>query len=194
MIQIFKWLTKLKPSPGSGMLSNTSEPNDRGEDTVLFEHDNLVIRKYRSSDKKKILRITESSFEGVSLDQNIQEKYGIIGKAWREHKKDAVLYDLRKNPHLTVVATCNGAVVGFICCRYYPTRSIGHIANLAVKREFQGQKIGKKLLDLSLKLLKDQGAKHVKIETLEQNDRAVNFYSNDGFQEVGRQIFYFKEI
>ena len=74
------------------------------------------------------------------------------------------------------------------------TGSIGHIRNLAVTPAEQGHGIGRALIDHALQHFRRQGMRAARIETLEQNERCAEFYPRLGFTEVGRQVFYFKEL
>ena len=88
----------------------------------------------------------------------------------------------------------DGRVVGFVCCRLYSHRSTGHVANLAVVPEFQGKGVGKALMHAALEHFRDRGMRYARIETLEQNARAQNFYPALGFKEVGRQVYYLLKL
>ena len=41
---------------------------------------------------------------------------------------------------------------------------------------------------------RDEGMEYARIETLQQNERGRRFYPKLGFEEVGRQVFYVKEL
>jgi len=155
----------------------------------------LRIRTYRRGDRAAILEMTPRCFDGFCLDQNIEQQFGRIGGvSWQERKKSGIEYDLDSHPSDTLVAEVDGKVVGYACTRLYRLPSIGHVANLAVSPEFQGKGIGKALLHAALEHFKRHGMRHARIETLEQNYKGKRFYPSFGFKEVGRQIFYFKEL
>lgn len=141
-----------------------------------------------------MLRIAETCFSGVCLDENIEGAFGEIGAPWREHKRDSVDFDLTNNAASALVAVADGKVVGFICNRLYRSRSTGHVANLAVMQAYQGRGIGKALLRASLDYFRAQGMRHVRIETLAQNEKACRLYPSLGFEEVGHQIHYYKKL
>ena len=85
-------------------------------------------------------------------------------------------------------------MVGFACNRLYRHRSVGHVTNVAVTPEFQGKGVGKALIDASLERFREKGARYVRIETLQQNAKGLNCYPSLGFKEVGRQVYFFKEL
>jgi ribosomal protein S18 acetylase RimI-like enzyme len=68
------------------------------------------------------------------------------------------------------------------------------VTNVAVTPEFQGKGVGKALIDASLERFREKGARYVRIETLQQNAKGLNCYPSLGFKEVGRQVYFFKEL
>lgn len=152
------------------------------------------IRQYKSRDRRDVLRLARTSFDDVCLDENIENDFGQVGEDWRTLKKNAVDYDLKNNPSSTFVAIVDGQIIGFICTRLYQPRRLGHVANLAVEQSHQGQGVGRAMLDHALEYFETHGMNFARIETLEQNEKARTFYPSLGFKEVGRQIFYFKEL
>ncbi|NIN10186.1 MAG: GNAT family N-acetyltransferase [Gemmatimonadales bacterium] len=155
----------------------------------------FTIRPYRRRDRRAILRITETSFEGFCLDGNIEDAFGpISGTTWQERKRAGIDHDLRQNPEHTFVAEADGEPVGYVCTRIYRTTRVGHVANVAVDRRYQGRGIGKALLRGALEHFRQCGMRYARIETLEQNYRGRSLYPSLGFEEVGRQVFFFREL
>lgn len=153
------------------------------------------IRKYRRGDRQAVLRITEESFEEVCLDANMQKHFGrIASTTWQERKRNGIDHDLRHNPEHALVAEMDGQVVGFVCTRTYQDVATGHVANLAVAKDYQGRGVGKMLLRAALDHFRDCGMRYARIETLEQNDRAQKLYPVFGFKEIGRQVYYLREL
>jgi len=154
----------------------------------------IQVRKYQRQDRRAVLRIAAESFAGVCLDENIEMRFGRVGDSWQAQKKEAVDYDLTHNAGSAFVAAQGGEVIGFVCNRLYYSRSIGHVANLAVAPSHQGKGVGKALMRASLDHFRREGMRYARIETLEQNRKGQKFYPSLGFQEVGRQIFYFMKL
>ncbi len=153
------------------------------------------IRKYRRRDREAVMRITAAGFGGFCLDWNIEQHFGeLAGSTWQERKCAGVDYDLARNPEHTLVAQIDGEVVGYLCGRVYRTRSLGHVANMAVHPDHQDRGVGKALLSAALDHFRDCGLEYVRIETLEQNYKTRKLYPSFGFEEVGRQVFYFREL
>lgn len=89
------------------------------------------------------------------------------------------------------VARALGVVVGYIglwCI--YPE---AHIISVAVDPDFQGRGIGKRLMETSLKWLKDAGFKHVFLEVRVDNTIAINLYKQFGFENVTVRKNYYQD-
>jgi len=137
------------------------------------------------------VEITLVCFEGVSIDQNIERKFGVVGgKDWRFRKARHIIWDIEANPRGIFVVEEGDKSVGYITTRIDPETKIGWIPNIAVLPEYQGRGIGKALMERALNYLREQGMEMAKIETLEQNEIAKRFYPKIGFVEVARQIHY----
>ena len=67
------------------------------------------IRPFRSADLERIRQITVESFEGVSIDRNIEAQFGqVAGRDWRERKARDVMVDCEVNPEGVFVAEIDG--------------------------------------------------------------------------------------
>lgn len=152
---------------------------------------NFIIRRYRESDHAVLKEITVLAFDGVSIDQNIEKKYGVIaGKDWRFRKGRHVDWNIATHAAGIFVAEVEGQPVGFIAARPDWETRIGAIPDMAVHPAHQGKGIGTALLKTALEYLSAQGMEYVRIETLEQNTVAQKLYPRMGFQEIARQIHY----
>ena len=150
-----------------------------------------VIRPYRDADLDALKAITVICFEHVSIDANIERKFGRVGEHdWKWRKARHIDDDARAHPQGIFVAEVDGRVVGYITSRADAESRVGWIPNLSVLPESQGCGIGRALMEHCLSYLRDAGMKLAKIETLMQNNVGSTFYPSVGFQEVARQIHY----
>jgi ribosomal protein S18 acetylase RimI-like enzyme len=151
----------------------------------------MTIRPYREEDLPRLREITVDSFEGVSIDRNIEAIFGEVGgRDWRERKANDVTNDARACPEGIFVAEEEGRVVGYITTRPDPFTRIGRIPNLAVDPAHRARGLGSALIRHALAYLTEIGMAMAKIETLEQNARGQALYPRFGFREVARQIHY----
>lgn len=151
----------------------------------------MTIRPYRAEDLDRIREITVASFEGVSIDRNIEAMFGeVAGLTWQERKARDVTTDCEVHPAGVFVAEDGRGVVGYITTRVDPVTRIGRIPNLAVDPAYRAQGVGSALIRHAMRWLREQGMAMAKIETLVQNERGQALYPRFGFREVARQIHY----
>lgn len=155
----------------------------------------MSIRPFQPADLSRVQQITIDSFEGVSIDRNIETRFGLIdGKDWRERKARDVTTDCQVQPEGVFVAEEDGQVVGYITTRIDRFTSIGRIPNLAVDPEFRALGIGSKLIEHAIEYIRSEGMALAKIETLVQNERGQALYPRFGFEEVARQIHFVMKL
>lgn len=94
-----------------------------------------------------------------------------------------------------LVATRGDAVTGYVVSDVTPNygRDIGHVKDVAVHPEVQGEGIGRALLTRALGTLALEGAKVVKLEVRESNDRAKALYTDLGFEATRRVPGYYDD-
>ncbi len=150
------------------------------------------IRAYQATDLPRLQEITTQTFGEVSIDNNMERKFGSFGVGdWRTRKAAAIATDCSLQPDgVFVVETTEGGIVGYVTTRLNANSRIGWIPNLAVDPAYQGQGLGRALLEYALVFFREQGMEIAKIETLEQNPIGQNLYPSLGFEEVARQIHY----
>lgn len=154
-----------------------------------------MIRKYKPSDLQALRQITAICFEKVSIDKNIEDRFGCIGDMdWKERKMSHIDDDAAANPDGVFVAEVDGEIAGYITTRINNETRIGGIPNLAVLPKFQRRGIGRQLIEKALAYLQAEGMLYARIETLEQNPVGTSFYPNMGFTEVARQIHYIQSL
>jgi ribosomal protein S18 acetylase RimI-like enzyme len=148
-----------------------------------------MIRPFHEADRARIHEITATCFVGVAMDHTLEQRYGRIGGAtWQQRKQRDLNAELDANPRGAFVAEEDGAVVGYITTRLNPSTKIGGIPNLAVLPGQQGKGLGRALLQTALDYLTNEGMQLARIETLEQNAVGRHLYPQLGFQEFARQI------
>ncbi len=150
------------------------------------------LRIYLAEDMPRLQEITAETFGAVSIDNNMEQKFGGFGEGgWKARKVAAIAEDCRLQPDGVFVALSEeDKVVGYVTTRLSQTSRIGWIPNLAVDPSHQGKGLGRALLEAALDYFRANGMEIAKIETLEQNPIGQALYPQLGFQEVAHQIHY----
>lgn len=155
----------------------------------------MPIRRFQPADLPRLVAITVSAFEGVSIDHHIEQRFGIIaGHDWKWRKARHIEDDARANADGIFVFVEDDALVGYVTTRVDHDSGIGQIPNLAIDEAHRGRGIGRLLIEHALDDFRSQGLTHAKIETLDQNSIGSHLYPACGFEEVARQIHYVRKL
>lgn len=154
-----------------------------------------MIRTYRESDREAMKRITAEVFADAAIDRYLESRHGVInGHDWRWRKLRHIDDDIRINAAGVFVFEDGGEVVGYVTATIDRESGIGRLANMAVTARAQGKGIGRRLLERAIEYLKSEGMAVAKIETLVGNATGEHLYPSLGFEEVARQIHFFKKL
>lgn len=82
-----------------------------------------------------------------------------------------------------------GATVGYSILMI--TAGEGHLLNLSVVREYQGQGWGRRLLGHVLSLVREHGVINLFLEVRPSNRVARHLYESTGFNEIGMRRAYY---
>lgn len=66
-----------------------------------------------------------------------------------------------------------------------------HLLNISVRRDLQGQGIGRKLLDRVVSLARKEKMGSILLEVRPSNDRALDVYERYGFLQIGKRKGYY---
>lgn len=152
---------------------------------------NVVIRPYHAGELEVLQRITIESFDGVSFDQIVESKFGLLnGHDWRWRKARQIDEDVNANPGGVFVAEADGQIVGYITTQLDRTAGKARIPNLAITAPARGHGLGRKLIEHALEYLRREGLAYAMIETMAGNEVGEYLYPACGFVEIGRQIHF----
>ena len=155
----------------------------------------MHIRPYRREDLPALKAITVAAFDGVSIDQGIENEFGLVnGHDWRWRKARHLDEDAAREPGGIFVAEHDGQPIGYITTWQDRAAGIGHIPNIAIAAEFRGHGLGRQLIEHALDHFRQSGLSHAKIETLVQNEVGNHLYRSLGFREVARQIHFVADL
>jgi ribosomal protein S18 acetylase RimI-like enzyme len=153
------------------------------------------LRLYRPDDLEPIKQLTIDSFEGVTIEENLEAALGVLnGHDWRWRKARHIDDDVAANPTGIFVAEDNGRLAGYITTRIDREAGKGRIPNLAVSAEFRGHGLGRQLIEHALEYFRAQGLVYAVIETMAQNAIGQHLYPACGFVEIARQAHFARKL
>jgi ribosomal protein S18 acetylase RimI-like enzyme len=168
---------------------------------------NIHIRPFQPADLAAIKELTVSAFNGVTLEQNVEEALGELnGHDWQWRKARHVDDDVAANAEGIFVAVSVAAdvlvcesgtteqVVGYISTIIDRASGRGRIPNLAVAAELRGQGLGRQLIEHALDYFRAEGLAYATIETMAQNAVGQHLYQSCGFIEVARQVHFARRL
>ena len=154
----------------------------------------MIIRKAEISDLENIMLMYKSCVAGM-LENGIDQ--------WDESypNTEVIMEDLIAQTYF--VAIENNIIIGGINIDQNQDKTYLEIDwedksdsflvvhRLAVKEEFWNKKIGKDLMLFTEKLVIKKGLKSIRLDTYSGNPKAMEFYINLGYQQLGH--IYLKE-
>jgi N-acetylglutamate synthase-like GNAT family acetyltransferase len=102
---------------------------------------------------------------------------------------DSRLVQHRLRELCVFVAVSEGNVVGTLACS--ASGEEGHLRGMAVLADWQGSGVASALLQAAEAEIRNQGCKHVTLNTTEPLARAMRFYARHGFTRSGRVSDFF---
>jgi ribosomal protein S18 acetylase RimI-like enzyme len=155
----------------------------------------MTFREYQSGDLDELKRITLGAFEGLALDQRVEEHLGVLhGHDWRWRKARQIEEDVAANRAGVFVAEESGTILGYITTVLDREAGKGRIPNLAVLPDARGQGLGRKLIEHALEYFRREGMSYAMIETMAYNEIGNHLYPACGFIEVGRQVHFARKL
>lgn len=92
---------------------------------------------------------------------------------------------------MTINSQSEEQVIGLAC--FWAVLEEAHITLLAIHPDFQGQGLGKSLLNYLLAEAENKGLKRATLEVAENNLKALSLYQKLGFKEAGRRKKYYQK-
>ena len=121
--------------------------------------------------------------------------HGIEGVPCSVERQARFVEKFAKNSSdLMLVAECDGQIVANASLSRNRIARYNHRAELSITvlRDFWGQGIGSKLMEMLISFAKDTQASVVSLEVRADNERAIALYQKFGFEVVGLYKKFFK--
>ena len=97
----------------------------------------------------------------------------------KDDSREGIEKYLKRNPTTSFVAVCDEKIVGVLLCGHDGRRGI--IQHACVSPDFRRFGIGKKLVELGLDALKDEGITKVLLVAFKKNEGGNAFWESQGF-------------
>jgi ribosomal protein S18 acetylase RimI-like enzyme len=119
------------------------------------------------------------------------DDYNAVLRLWRASEgvevaegddRESLVGYLQRNPGLSRVATCGSDLIGAMLCGHDGRR--GLIYHLAVRPEYRGQGVGKRLVEECAAGLRGCGIKRVLILVAKDNLPGQEFWLARGFEQI----------
>ena len=156
----------------------------------------LNIRKAKKSDIDDILVLADQLRKAeVPLDKTKNLKEDSFRT---ERYREIQLKHISARKKLFLVAESDEKIVGYVNgyivrnAEMYYKEPVAYLDCLCVSKTYRKRGIGKNLIDEFCKIVKEKGARYVKLNAFENNIPAVNLYKKEGFEEYS--VYYMKRI
>ena len=157
---------------------------------------NIAIKKVKKNDLQTILKLQQelSKHHEKMTPTKDFKLYEKKRKNTTRDLKKFILEHLNKKSSLILLAYYQEKSVGFSISFVKETipifkiRKYGYISDLYVKRKYRGQKIGKKLINLSINFFKKKKLKFVELAVRSYNQKAIKVYHKAGFKDYNQTM------
>jgi len=150
-----------------------------------------IIRHYRPEDLEAVQAITVEAFDGLSIDQKIESRLGILqGHDWRWRKSRQIAQEITDNADNSFTAESDGTVVGYVTPQVDRASGRGRVATLAVTAAFRGQGLGRRLVQHALDHFRALGLSFAVLDAMDAHAVGRKLYLSMGFVETARLVHY----
>lgn len=133
-------------------------------------------------------KVTIHPVTNVDLQEVLSLERAAFSHPWSE---EHILNEIHSPHSFPLLARLeNGICAGYICPMLVLDE--GQILNVAVQPSYQGQGIGRMLLQAALTEFRERGATVVYLEVRPANTTAISLYNRCGFIAIGRRKAYYE--
>ena len=155
--------------------------------------DSLIFRKATLDDTENLVILKQQVWVSTYAVEGIRKEFSdyLLATFTTENERK----NLKNQQKFTLIAESKGHLIGCAEVDLNPSESnpqvenIPEISVLYVLERFCGKGIGKLLLNEILSTLKDLKHNRVWLSVYHKNQRAINFYNQNGFMDIGKMYF-----
>ena len=153
----------------------------------------MPVRLATSADLPRLIEVSLASFGPITWQRTVDRLFGPLnGHDWRNRWKRRVEKAMQEQTILVLEE--NGGILGYGCGTLDSALGLGHIDILAIDPAAQGKGHGRRLLRAMEGHFQRQGATHVTLESLADNETANSLYERHGYQRLAQHINWFKKL
>ena len=105
--------------------------------------------------------------------------------------KSSFFYEMYTNPFAKVfVYELDDVVVGYV--DVWITFEKAQVANIGVRKAYQGRGIGQELLDKAIEIANSKNCENISLEVRVGNEKAINLYEKNDFINVATRKNYYE--
>jgi ribosomal protein S18 acetylase RimI-like enzyme len=153
----------------------------------------IIIRKATISDLEIIQQISKQTFTETfaavntpeNMENYVRENFNSVQVASEINNRESAFY----------LASLENEIIGYMKLNIGNAQTEKQKENnleihrIYVLQAFHGKKIGQLLLDEVIKIAQKTGIEYIWLGVWEENQRALQFYSKNGFVEFDKHIF-----
>ena len=152
----------------------------------------MLIRRVNIDDYNSVIELYKQLYDAEKVyDSNIIDKYIVDEKQEAKIKKR-----IKSRKEIFLVTEKDNKIVGlidgYIIESIYFKEKVSYLDHICVDKKYRNDQIGTKLINEFTAISKKKGAKYIKLNAFEKNNKAVNLYKKLGFKEYS--IYYINEI
>jgi ribosomal protein S18 acetylase RimI-like enzyme len=153
----------------------------------------LKVRPAETLEYQKIEDMVIESFEPITWFKKLDDRIGPLnGQDWRMRWKDRLRHVFETE--IVLVGEAAGELAAMSSGTLDQGAALGYVDLLAVDRRFRGRGYGREMLGGMMQHMKALGGQYVYLDCLTDNDTGNTLYRSEGFEEVARQIRWFRRI
>lgn len=153
----------------------------------------MNVRLAELSEHSKIESMVIESFEPISWYKKLEERIGPLnGKGWRA-RWNKRMRDIFAG-QTVLMGEAEGEIAAVSCNTLDEEFALAFVDVLAVRSRFQGRGYGRDMLRGTMDYMRGLGARYINLDCLTDNDKGNALYRAEGFEEVARQIRWFRKL
>lgn len=153
----------------------------------------INVKRVTLNDLKQLQKIGKQTFYETFSAANTEENMNkYLAEEFTDEKLTAELNDQNAEFYF---ATFDNNVIGYLKLNFGKSQTeikddkALEIERIYVSKEFHGKKVGQLLYEKALQVARHRNADYVWLGVWEENIRAINFYTKNGFVEFDKHIF-----